>query len=408
MIKKIAVDQLQLGMYVHDLNCGWMEHGFLRNRFLIKAEANLDKIRGLGIQELYIDTDKGLDVIQAPTESEVEEALEQDLALVAGKEGPLAAHQVSLAEERIQAKRIQNEAIGLMNNLMEDGRLGRVPDLEPLGPLVDEMVGSILRNQDALLGLSRIRRVGRYTLEHSVNVSILLIAFAKSLGLDRPAIQAIGVGGLLHDLGKSLLPAAILNKPGSLSEEEFALMREHVAHTYRLVSRIPNVPKIALAVIAEHHERADGSGYPKSKKADETTRYGRMAAIIDVYDAITTDRVYHKGLEPHEALRKLLEWSRHHFDQQLVQQFIRCVGIYPVGTLVRLRSGRLGVVIESGREGLFHPVVRVIMDARQRRYLAVEDVDLSRLGKGSEERITGVESPQRWGIKPHEVLQLPV
>ncbi len=407
MIKKIPIEQLQLGMYIHDLNCGWLDHGFLRSRFLLKAEANLEKIRDLGIHELYIDTDKGLDVPQAPTESEVAEALEQDLTQVAEELGPGEEHQVPLAEERIQARRIQNEALGLMSSLMEDARLGRALDLEHVDPLIDDMLGSILRNQDALLGFSRIRRQGRYTLEHAVNVAALLLAFAKALGMEHSVIRAIGIGGLFHDLGKALLPSAILNKPGSLDDDEFALMREHVAHTYRMVARIPNIPEIALAIVAEHHERIDGSGYPKQKVGDAISRYGQMAAIVDVYDAITSDRVYHKGLEPHEALRKLLEWSSHHFDPQLVQQFIRCVGIYPVGTLVRLQSGRLGVVVESGREGLFHPVVRVVMDADRRRYIAVEDVDLSRLAKRSKERILSAESPERWGIKPQEVLLLP-
>ena len=408
MIKKIAIEQLQLGMYIHDLNCGWMEHGFLRNRFLVKGEASLAKIRALGIHDLYIDTDKGLDVALAPTETEVTQALEEDLSQVAEAQIAGEAHQVSLAEERIQARRIQNEAIGLMSSLMEDARLGRAVDLEHVEPLIDDLVGSVFRNQDALLGFSRIRRAGRYTLEHSVNVAVLLIAFAKGLGLERSVIQALGAGALLHDLGKALLPTAILNKPGSLTEEEFALMREHVAHTYRLTAKMPGISKIALAVIAEHHERIDGSGYPQRKTGDAISRYGRMAAIVDVYDAISSDRAYHKGLEPHEALRKLLEWSSHHFDPQLVQQFIRCIGVYPVGTLVRLRSGRLGVVLESGREGLLHPVVRVVMEANQRRYIAVEDVDLSRLGKGSQERIVSAELPQRWGIKPTDVLQLPV
>jgi putative nucleotidyltransferase with HDIG domain len=407
VIKKITVEQLQLGMYIHDLNCGWMEHGFLRNRFLLKGESNLQKIQGLGIRELYIDTERGLDVALAPTEDEVEEALEHDLIEVAAEEGPAEEHAVPLAEERVQARRIHSEALGLLSGLNEDIRLGRPVGLEHIDPLIEEIMGSVWRNQDALVGLSRMRRVGRYQIEHGINVATLMTAFARSLGMERPMVRDIAIGALLHDIGKTSLPSAILNKPGALTDEEVQVMRRHVAEGFRIAAQIPGIPKIALAIIAEHHERADGSGYPNQRTADQITRYGQMAAIVDVYDAITADRVYSKALEPHEALRKLLEWSAHHFNPELVQQFIRCMGIYPVGALVRLRSGRIGVVVESGRQGLFHPVVRVVMDANRRRFISVRDVDLSRLGKGSEERIVGAESPKSWGINTVEVLQLP-
>lgn len=406
MIKKIAIEQVQLGMYVHDLNCDWMDHGFMRNRFLLKADKSLERIRNLGIREIYIDTDKGLDVSLAPTASEVEEALEQGLAQVA-ETGSGEEHAVSLAAERNQAKRIHNEAIGVVSSLMEDARLGQQIDLEQVNPLVTEMVGSIFRNQDALLALTRIRRVNRYTFEHSVNVAVLMVSFARTLEIERSLIHDIGLGALLHDIGKILVPPAILNKPGQLTDEEFAIMRGHVVHTHDILAKVPGIPPIALAVAAEHHERIDGTGYPERKTGAEISIYGQMASIADVYDAITTERVYHKGLEPHQALRKLLEWSNHHFDAHLVQQFIRCIGIYPVGTLVRLRSGLLGIVVETGRKGLFHPVVRVFMDAKRRTYLTVRDVDLSRLNKGSEERIVSAESPAQWRVDPVKVLQFP-
>lgn len=407
MIKKVAVDQLQAGMFVHDLNCGWMDHGFLRNRFLIKGDAQLQKIRDLGVHSLYIDTERGLDVSLAPTQHEVTQALEQSLVQVAVEEGPTDAYSVPLAEERIQARRIHNEAVGLMSSLYEDIRLGRPVGLEHIAPLTEELVDSVFRNQDALMAFSRVRRVGRYQLEHAVNVATLMIAFARTLDLKKSVIEDIAIGALLHDIGKTLLPASILNKPGALADDEFAAMRKHVADGFLIASEIPGIPKIALAIIAEHHERIDGSGYPNRRMGDEITRYGQMAAIVDVYDAITSDRVYSKALEPHDALRKLLEWSSHHFNPDLVQQFIRCVGIYPVGTLVRLHSGRLGVVVESGRKSSLHPTVRIVMDANERRYLSVQNIDLSRLGKGSQERILNVESPKRWKIDPIKVLQLP-
>ncbi|MBK1716101.1 HD-GYP domain-containing protein [Thiocystis violacea] len=398
MIKTIRVDQLQMGMYVHDLNCDWLEHGFLRPRFLLKTETDLERIRRLAIRELVIDPDKGSDVSQTPplTESETASAPPPS-----GKRQP-----TTLTDERVQAKRIHQEAIGVVSGLMADVRLGQQIDLERANPVIGEMVDSIFRNQDALLGLTRIRNMDRYTFEHSVNVTVLMVSFAHSLELERALIHDIGIGALLHDLGKILVPSEILNKPGRLTEEEFAIMRGHVVHSRDILAVAPGIPTAALAVAAEHHERLDGSGYPDGKAGAQLSRLGQMAAIVDVYDAITSDRVYHKGMEPPLALRKLLEWSPHLFDPRLVQQFIRCVGIYPVGTLVRLRSGRLGIVIESSREGLFQPVVRVFMDAKHRRYLAVQDVDLSRQRKGLEERIERVESPEQWRINPEELLRM--
>ncbi|WP_295406203.1 HD-GYP domain-containing protein [uncultured Thiocystis sp.] len=400
MLKKIRVDQLQTGMYVHDLHCDWMEHGFLRPRFLLKTDTHLEQIRQLGIHELTIDTKKGQDLSNLISRTEDQPPTQPP------ESGSSPARQASPTDERAHAKRIHTEAIDVVSSLMTDARLGQQIDLERANPVIGEMVDSIFRNQDALLGLTRIRNMDRYTFEHSVNVAVLMVSFARSLELDRPLIQDIGIGALLHDLGKTLVPTAILNKPGRLSDEEFGVMRGHVVHSREILAVAPGIPAAALAVAAEHHERLDGSGYPDGKAGAAISRYGQMAAIVDIYDAITSDRVYHKGMEPPLALRKLLEWSGQHVDPQLVQQFIRCVGIYPVGTLVRLRSGRLGVVVESSREGLLQPVVRVFMDADRRRYLAVQDVDLSRQRKGSEERIERAESPEQWHVNPAELLQM--
>ncbi|MBK1641484.1 phosphodiesterase [Chromatium okenii] len=403
MIKKIAIEQLKIGMYVHDLNCDWLDHGFIRNQFLLKKETDLLRIREIGICDLYIDTAKGTDAAPAPSARVVTAALEQELVQLDVVPAP---QPVPLTAERGRARRIHQEAIGVVSGLMEEARLGHQLNLEQANPVVTEMIGSIFRNQNALLALSRIRQVGRYTFEHSVNVAVLMVAFARALQVERTLIHDIGLGALLHDIGKVLVPPEILNKPGALTDAEFTVMRNHVVYTRDLLAQVPGLPPIALAVAAEHHERVDGSGYPQHKSSADISLYGQMAAIADVYDALTTDRVYHKALEPHQALRKLLEWSNHHFDPTLVQQFIRCVGIYPVGTLVRLHSGRLGVVVETGRQGLLQPVVRVVMDAKRRAFLTAQDVDLSQLPKQSEERIVNAEVPSQWDIDPVQVLAL--
>lgn len=404
MIKKIVIEQLQIGMFIHDLNCDWLDHSFVRNRFLIKTSAHLEKIQQIGVRDLYIDTEKGLDVLSAPTAAEVESEIEEDLTHITP--APDVGHPVALTIERGQARRIHQEAISVVTSLMEDVRLGRQIDLEHANPVVTKMVGSIFRNQDALLALTRIRQVGRYTFEHSVNVAVLMVSFARTMGLEQTLIHNIGIGALLHDIGKTLVPPEILNKPGALTDDEFVVMRGHAAHSHDILAAVPGIPSIALAVASEHHERFDGSGYPNRKAGAAISLYGQMASVADVYDALTTDRVYHKAMEPHQALRKLLEWSNHHFDPALVQHFIRCVGIYPIGTLVRLHSGRLGVIVENNQNGLRHPVVRVVMDIKRRTFLAAQDIDLSCLPIDYDERIVGTESPAQWGIDPLKVMML--
>lgn len=404
-IKKIGVKQLRPGMYVHDLNCGWMDHPFISNRFKIDDLETVRRIVSLGVKELYIDTTKGTDVEDAPVREEVQAELQQRLEDV-GEAASRSGANASVREERAYAANVQREASRVITNIMHDVRLGKQIEVERVSHVIDNMVASIFRNPHALLSLGRIRQVDHYTFEHSVSVAVLLISFARELGLARPVIQEIGIGALLHDVGKLQVPDAILNKPGRLTDEEFAVMRRHVEFSRTLLEQAGGVSPTAIAVAAQHHERYDGSGYPDRLKGDAITPYGQMAAIVDVYDAISADRCYHKGEPPTTVLRRLLEWSKFHFNEELVHQFIRCVGIYPVGTLVRLESGRLAVVVEPGERGPLHPVVRLVYDANKRRHLSLRDIDLSRPGAGGgEDRIVAAESPERWDIRIDVVME---
>ena len=208
------------------------------------------------------------------------------------------------------------------------------------------------------------------------------------------------MGGLLHDVGKARVPDTILNKPAKLTDAEFEQMKSHVVQSVVVLQQNPGVSATALAVAGQHHERYDGTGYPNKLVGQDITLHGQMAAIVDVYDAISSDRVYHKGMAPTQALKKLLEWSDHHFDPALVQAFIRSIGIYPTGTLVRLESGRLGVVVEQNEGNLLEPMVRVFYHAGKQYYLPPEMVDLAR----SQDRIAGFETYEKWKIDPYQWL----
>jgi len=272
-------------------------------------------------------------------------------------------------------------------------------------PIVEQMTESILRNSGALLSLCRVKNKDDYTFQHSVSVCALLVTFCRAVGLDAQTIHLAGVGGLLHDIGKVRIPDKILNKPGQLTDDEFKTMKNHVVESKAILAATPGISEISILVAHEHHERHDGSGYAQGLKGDGISKMGRMAAICDVYDAITSDRVYHKGMAPHEALRKIFEWSKFHFDPLLVQQFMRAIGIYPVGTLVMLESGRIGIVLEQAEGNLLQPLVKVFYDSKRGQHITPQVVDLSRpIGQGGGDRISGHETPEKWGINLSQLL----
>lgn len=402
-IKKIPATRLKPGMFIHDLNCGWMDHPFLTTRFKLESGRDVKKILDAGIREVYIDTALGLDIADAPTAAEVRQELDNEMQQLAEKQ--VALPRTSMQEELSRAHKIHSEANLIMRNIMSDVRLGKQVRVEQMEPLVDKMAGSILRNSGALLSLARIKNKDEYTFQHSVGVAALLIAFCRGLGLDEETIRQAGIGGMVHDVGKMQTPDRILNKPGRLTDEEFTVMRHHVVASREILEITPNISQTALQVAAQHHERYDGSGYPNRLKGDQISPIGQMAAIIDVYDAITSDRVYHKGMPPTEALRRMFEWSKFHFKPELVHAFARVVGIYPVGALVRLESGRLAVVVEHRESNMLHPLVRVMFDGKRNYHLKPEDVDLSKpVGFGGGDRIVGHESPEKWQIDPMKFL----
>lgn len=399
MIKKIGVDQLKPGMFIHDLNCGWLDHPFLKNSFAVRDEATIEKIRAVGVRELYIDTRKGEDFASAPTSQEVSAHLDQRLIEIAQDKADTPPV-VKLSDESPRARRMHSEANRIVKNLMDSVRLGQQIELERLEPLVENMVDSLFRNQDALLPLARLKQYDTYTFEHSVSVCALMVAFSRGMKFSRETVKEIGMGALLHDVGKAGVPERILNKPAKLTDEEFAKMKSHVVQSVILLQNTPGISDTALRVAGEHHERYDGTGYPNRLKGDEISLYGQMAAIVDVYDAISSDRVYHKGMPPTQALKKLLEWSEHHFTPILVHTFIRAIGIYPAGTLVRLASDHLAVVMEQNEGNLLEPVVCVIYHAGRQYYVEPKVLDLSR----SQDRITAFESYEKWKIDPYRWL----
>ncbi|WJW75399.1 HD-GYP domain-containing protein [Thiohalobacter sp. IOR34] len=394
MIKKIPLEKLKVGMYVHELDCRWMDHPFVANRFAIRNEGQISKIRAAGISELYIDTARGGDLESAPSVEQVEQAMQEEVERAASAAPPPLAPRVSTATEEVCARQLFSEATSVIRNLMEDVRLGKAVEVEALDPLAERMVQSVFRNHHALTGISRIKSKDEYTFMHCVSVAGLMITFARSQGFDEARIRQVAIGSLLHDIGKTLIPDEVLNKPGRLTPEEFEIMKQHVTHSGEILQETLDLSQTALDVAMLHHERMDGTGYPLGLDGEAISQVGQMSAIVDVYDALTSVRVYKDAWEPTHTLKKMLEWSPGHFSRELVQHFIRCLGIYPVGSLVELESGRLGIVLEQG-EDMLRPQLRIIYSAKKRCYLKVEDIDLAR---EKSDRILSAVVPSRYGI----------
>ncbi|MCR6555815.1 HD-GYP domain-containing protein, partial [Aeromonas sp. CPF2-S1] len=212
----------------------------------------------------------------------------------------------------------------------------------------------------------------------------------------RSVLKELTLGGLLHDVGKIMTPDEVLNKPGKLTDEELEVMREHVVHSHDILAATAGITPIMLEVAANHHERIDGTGYPRRLKGDQLSLYTRMSGIVDVYDAVTADRVYKQGMQPTQAFRILLKGVDLHFDADLVTRFIKCMGVYPVGTLVQLSNQRLAIVMQRNEQQPLKPVVKVIYHAGHRHYLEVQWLDLAK--NGVQETIESTVDPKEFGI----------
>ncbi|HEX9172964.1 MAG TPA: HD-GYP domain-containing protein, partial [Telluria sp.] len=336
-------------MYIHELCGSWLDTPFWKTSFLLDDPLSLAKVRHSKIAQAWIDTDKGIDL---PVRKErAEHALPSQHVAAAATAAPapvpvpaptielkdIAA--VSMSEELVRASRVVNRSKSAMLSMFSEARMGRAIDTASAMSLVEEIASSVMRNPGALIGLARLKTVDDYSYMHSVAVCALMIALARQLELDDEQTRAAGLAGLLHDIGKMAVPAAILNKPGKLTDAEFAAVKQHCVAGHKMLLETKEIGAITLDVCLHHHERMDGSGYPDGLAGDQISLYARMGAVCDVYDAVTSNRPYKQGWCPAESMRKMAEWSHGHFDPVVFQAFVKTVGIYPVGTLVRLESG---------------------------------------------------------------------
>lgn len=365
MLQKITIDQLKPGMFVHQIveQKGKLS---ITNQGRVTSDAIISTLKKRGVKTLVIDTDKAFN----PNSNADSGTVASPSAVKQGASKPVSfdSELSRAAKLHEQGKAIQH---ALQTNLQKEMPFdGSIPKA-----FSSKLVESVERNPDALLCLTKIREKDDYLLEHSLNVAILLANFAKHLGMTDNEVNELSYAGFLHDLGKIMIPDEILHKPGRLTDEEMDIMKGHVQHGVDHLLETDIQPHLIQAV-AEHHERLDGLGYPQGKKGDEISMAGRMLAIADMYDALTADRVYKSGMSSQKAFSILMSEAPTRLDMYLVQQFIKCLGIYPVGSLVLLSNERLAMVMHQNDSPLT-PEVKVFYSVKQGHYLTPKDIDLS-------------------------------
>nr|WP_257626517.1 MULTISPECIES: HD-GYP domain-containing protein [Janthinobacterium] len=398
-MKKITSSELVLGMYVERLGRSWLDNPFWTRSFLLESPADLERIRAARLCEVWIDTARGL-VPPVAVPPSAPPAVPLAAAAPATGSGPVpnAAPARSRDEELAHARRLIERSRQAVQTMFDEVRMGKALSAAQAYTLVDDIAASVLRGGNLLLGLARLKTADNYTYMHSVAVCALMTALARELGLAPEQVRSAGLAGLLHDIGKMAVPTAILNKPGSLSEAEFSSVRAHPAAGHRMLREVGEIDPVALDVCLHHHEKLDGSGYPEGLRGEEISLFARMGAICDVYDAITSNRPYKQGWCPADSLRRMAAWRGGHLDAQLFAAFVKCLGIYPLGTLVRLQSERLAVVVgQAPGKPLTAPTVRVFFSIRAGTCIAPAVVDLA--APGCQERIVSTESATDWRLQ---------
>ena len=396
MRKKIKVHDLRLGMYVDELCGSWMDHPFWKTSFKLADDKDLATLQQGGVREVWIDTSKGVDVAALGGEVSAEEAALQTekILLQAAITEQKAEMRVPLEQELDRAKKLQEKAKQAVMSLFKEARMGRALQIGEMASLVDEINESVARNPGALLSLAKLKNKDDYTYLHSVAVCALMLALGKQMGITGDTLKSLGMAGLLHDIGKMAVADEVLNKPGRLTEQEFDEIKTHPLRGWEMLKDCSGVDDIALDVCLHHHERVDGTGYPDRLSGATLSLFARMGAVCDVYDAITSNRCYKAGWAPAEALRKMAEWQNGHFDEAVFRAFVKTVGIYPVGTLLKLKSGRLAVVTDQSSQSLLKPVVKVFFSSRSNAPIAMAFVDMSH----TQDSIESIENAVKWGV----------
>lgn len=378
MIKKIEIELLRKGMYVHGLSRSSGESYVPDFMHIITSDEEIEQYVRDGFQYVYVHSD--------------EEAKPDSL---------VAPDPVEFDEEIERAVEIKAEAASVVEDFMKDARAGKAVESARAKEVVSSMVESVLNNRDALLSLSRLKDHDNYTFGHSVNVCILAIALGRQMGLNREGLQDLGLGAILHDIGKMKVPERILNKQSTLTDAEYSEIKKHIGYANEILSLSHDINNESKKAVLQHHEWYDGSGYPGKLSGDEIHSYARMICLSDFYDAMTTKRIYRDILVPSEVLRRIFVLEENKFDPDIADRLIKCLGIYPIGSLVELDTGEVAVVKRTNRINSLIPVVVIILDSEKRMRPIPKEVDLA---EDTGRSIVNVLDPSRFSVNVDQFI----
>ena len=403
MLKVISTKQVRKGMFIHELKGAWIDHPFWQKAFILEEASDLKKLQASSVKEVVIDIAKGLDVLEPDLAPAIEKPSEikSTSIPVSTQETAVPPMRVSALEEQAQAKKIINASKKAVTSMFHEVRMGKAVNQQVAIKLVDDIAASVARNEGALISLVRLKNKDDYTYMHSVAVCALMVSLARELGLSEAEIGQAGMAGLLHDIGKAGISMGVLNKPGALTDEEFTLVKEHPQRGYVMLTQGQVTDETARDVCLHHHEKLNGMGYPHQLKAEEISLFAKMGAVCDVYDAVTSNRPYKDGWEPGVSLQRMAQWSEH-FDDTVFKAFVKSIGIYPIGSMVKLKSGRLAVVVDQSSTSLLSPIVKVFFTTKTKSRIPVEVLDLSK--QNVQDSIVGHEDPALWGI--HDIRDI--
>jgi len=421
---KVETSKLRLGMFVSELDRPWVGTPFTYQGFEIRTLEELHRLRATA-EYVYVLVGEHHDVaLHSPPVPDHPypgdgkhgrelSVLEPEAPAEAG--GSRAAREprpklVPIEEEIERATEVEREAREVLLAMIDDAHLGRRLDVPRVKRVISQMTDSILHNPDAMIWLTQLRKKHEYTATHSLRVCAVALAFGNHLGYDRERLNMLGIGALLHDIGKFRIPNELLDKPDALNPKEFEILKSHVPEGLKLLHNSSGIPQLALEVVGRHHERLNGRGYMSGLYGDSIGEFGMVSAIVDTYDAITSDRSYRSALSPTEALRLIYQDRQHAYNARLVEEFIRCMGIFPIGSIVEMTTGEVGVVVGSNPERRLRPRVELVLAADHKPLSPSRVVDLKTIPHDAEGRVIEIRHvlpAGAWGINPAEYIPVP-
>lgn len=367
---KISVKDLRIGMHVSELDRPWLETSFLFQGFELKSSSDIQEVQKQ-CEYVFIDVSKQnkQKIITAKSTAYSKDWLEQ-------RKPP--KRKTNFIEEIAVAESVHQKSSSVVKSFMEDVALGRAINVELAKEAVSDCVKSIVNSPDALMWLTQLKSRDEYTSQHSMNVCIFSIAIGQQINLSEAELEDIGLCGMMHDMGKMKIPLEILNKPGGFEPEELAIMRSHPTLGWKLMMASHGMPGCVIDAAYGHHERLDGKGYPRGLKEEGIHPYTRMVTIADMYDAITSDRVYKNGKTHLEAINIMTKAGGSQLDSGLVIKFIESLGIYPPGNIVEMTNGEVAVVIEVHQTKKLKPKITMLLNEDKKR-IKPRLVDLAKI-----------------------------